>query len=146
MLLAVEEGAIALADPLGPPGATVAHLLCHAGGWDFDTDRILAPPGTRRIYSNTGYDALAAHVSRMTGMPFADYLSEGILEPLGMIHSELRGSAAKDLFSNVQDQLLLIDELALARSARPLHRRGRSQRPDAGPGRCAAGLGGAATL
>ena len=111
VLLAVEEGAVALSDPAGPPGSTVAHLLCHAGGWDFDTDRVLAPPGTRRIYSNTGYDALAAHVEAATGMPFADYLAEGVLAPLGMASTELRGSPAKDLHSNVDDLVALMAEM-----------------------------------
>lgn len=110
VLLAAEEGAVALDDPLGPPGATVAHLLCHAGGWDFDTDRVLAAPGTRRIYSNTGYDALARHVADATGMPFAEYLAEGVLQPLAMQSTELRGSAAKDLFSHVEDLLRMVEE------------------------------------
>jgi len=119
VLLAVEEGALALDDPAGPPGSTVGHLLCHAGGLDFDTDRVLAPPGTRRIYSNTGYEALAAHLERATGMAFADYLAEGVLGPLGMASTELRGSAAKDLHSCVDDLLALLDELRSPRLLDP---------------------------
>ncbi len=111
VLVAAEEGAVSLEDPLGPPGSTVAHLLCHAGGWDFESRTVLSQPGTRRIYSNTGYDALAAHVSARTGFPFAEYMAEGVLAPLGMDRSELRGSAAKDLFSSVADMLRLIEEL-----------------------------------
>jgi CubicO group peptidase (beta-lactamase class C family) len=88
----------------------VAHLLCHAGGYDFDSPAVLARPGTRRIYSNTGYELLAAHVERTTGITFADYLAEGVLRPLGMASSELRGSAAKDLFSNADDMLALLSE------------------------------------
>lgn len=105
VLVAVEEGAVSLEDPVGPPGATVAHLLCHAGGWDFDTSNVLARPGTKRIYSNTGYEALAHHVESATSIPFADYLAEGVLSPLGMTNSELRGSAAKDLRSCINDML-----------------------------------------
>ena len=110
VLLAAEEGAFELGDPLGPPGSTVAHLLCHAGGYDFDSGEVIAAPGTRRIYSNTGYELLASHVTDTTGIPFADYLAEGVLEPTGMTSSELRGSAAKDLFSNVADMLALLAE------------------------------------
>jgi CubicO group peptidase (beta-lactamase class C family) len=99
VLLAVEEGTIALDDPVGQPGCTVEHLLCHAGGYDFDTPTVLAPPGTRRIYSNTGYELLADHLELRAGMPFHEYLSEGVLEPLGMGSSELAGSPAKDLRS-----------------------------------------------
>jgi CubicO group peptidase (beta-lactamase class C family) len=119
VLLAVEEGATDLAVPLGPPGSTVRHLLCHAGGYDFDTDRVLAAPGTRRIYSNTGYELLARHIGEVTGIPFADYLAEGVLEPLGMGSSELRGSAARDLWSNVEDLLLLAVELRSPRLVDP---------------------------
>src|SRR5690606_26976498 len=37
VLVAVEEEAIALDEPAGPPGATVAHLLAHASGIAFDS-------------------------------------------------------------------------------------------------------------
>jgi CubicO group peptidase (beta-lactamase class C family) len=111
VLVAVEEGSVRLDDPVGPPGATVEHLLCHAGGFDFDTARVLAAPGTRRIYSNTGYEALAGHVASATGMGFADYVAEAVLGPLAMARSELRGSAAKDLWSSVEDLLVLVEEL-----------------------------------
>jgi CubicO group peptidase (beta-lactamase class C family) len=104
-LLAVEEGATALDDPVGPPGSTLRHLLCHAGGYDFDTDAVLAAPGTRRIYSNTGYDVVADHVAAATGIDFGTYLTEGVLQPLGLASTELRGSAAKDLWSDVDDLL-----------------------------------------
>ena len=118
-LVAVEEGAIALSDPLGPAGSTVRHLLCHASGLDFDTDAVIAPPGRRRIYSNTGYDLLAEQVGAASGIPFADYLAEAVLAPLGMRSSELRGSAAKDLHSNVEDLLAFSDELVHPRLLHP---------------------------
>ncbi|MFZ4517665.1 MAG: serine hydrolase domain-containing protein [Microthrixaceae bacterium] len=111
VLLATEEGAFGLDDPLGPPGSTVRHLLAHAGGFDFDTDRVLAAPGTRRIYSNSGYELLGAHLAERTGMSVADYLAEGVLGPLGMTSSELRGSCAAFLFSAVDDLALLAAEL-----------------------------------
>ncbi len=111
VLVALEEGSVALADPVGPPGATVAHLLAHAGGLDFDTDRVLAAPGTRRIYSNTGYELLGAHVAARTGLSFDTYLTEGVLAPLGMDRSELRGSPAADLHSSIEDLLALLAEL-----------------------------------
>ena len=117
-LLAVEEGATSLDTPLGPPGSTVRHLLCHAGGYDFDTPAVLAPPGTRRNYSNTGYELLASHLAEATGIRFAEYLAEGVLRPLGMASSELRGSAAKDLWSCVDDLLRFAAE---TRAPRLLH-------------------------
>lgn len=112
VLLAVEEGATSLEEPAGPPGATVRHLLAHASGLDFDSPAVITEPGTRRIYSNTGYEALASHLEHRTGMGFAAYLDEGILAPLGMTSSELRGSAAKDLWSSVDDLLRLAAEWA----------------------------------
>ena len=111
VLLAVEEGATAFDRPLGPPGSTVLHVLCHASGLDFETDAVLARPAQRRIYSNTGYELLATHIEDETGIDFAAYLAEGVLEPLGMASSELRGSPAKDLWSDVEDMLRLAGEL-----------------------------------
>lgn len=119
VLIAVEEGAVSLSDPLGPPGATVAHLLCHAGGWDFDTTTVLARPGTKRIYSNTGYDALATHVGSATSIRFTDYMAEAVLAPLGMTASELRGSAARELHSNAADMTRFVAELRQPRLLDP---------------------------
>ncbi len=118
-LLAVEEGATSLDAPLGPPGSTLRHLLCHAGGYGFDTDEVLATPGTRRIYSNTGYELIGEHVGTSTGIAIAEYLDEGVLQPLGMRSTTLRGSPAKDLWSNVDDLLRFAAE---TRAPRLLHR------------------------
>jgi CubicO group peptidase (beta-lactamase class C family) len=106
-LVALEEGAIELDEPAGPPGSTVRHLLCHASGLDFDSPRSLAEPGARRIYSNTGYEALADHLAERSGVPFETYLSEAVLEPLGMGSSRLAGSPAKDLRAPLEDLLAL---------------------------------------
>jgi CubicO group peptidase (beta-lactamase class C family) len=110
-MVAVEEGALTLEEPAGPPGATIAHLLCHAGGYDFDGDRVLAAPGTRRIYSNTGYDVLGERLAEATGIAADDYVREAVLSPLGMAASELRGSLAKDLWSSVDDLVRFGDEV-----------------------------------
>jgi CubicO group peptidase (beta-lactamase class C family) len=102
-LVAVEEGAVSLEDPVGPPGSSLWHLLCHAGGWNFDGTAVLAPPGRRRIYSNRGYEEVAAHIERSSGIRFADYLSAAVLDPLGLRATELRGGAAKGAWSTVED-------------------------------------------
>jgi len=47
------------------------------------------PPGTDYTYSNGGYLLLAEVVARASGMPFADYARQAILEPLGMTRSVL---------------------------------------------------------
>ncbi len=111
VLISIEEGAVTLEDPAGPPGSTVAHLLAHTSGLAFDSADLLAQPGTRRIYSNTGYETLAAHVEGATGIGFTDYLSEAVLSPLGMGSSELRGSPAADLHSCVSDLVKFVGEL-----------------------------------
>lgn len=119
VLVAVEEGAVTLEDPAGPPGATVRHLLCHAAGLDFDGTTVLAPPGQRRIYSNGGYDVLAGHVTEATGIPFATYLHDAVSAPLGLRATELRGAAGDSLWSDVEDLLVLSGELADARLLHP---------------------------
>jgi CubicO group peptidase (beta-lactamase class C family) len=110
-LVAVEEGTIALDEPAGPDGSTVRHLLAHASGLAFDGDQVLSPPGRRRIYSNTGIERFADHLAERAGMPFEDYLRLGVLEPLGMNATEVRGSPAYDVWSNVSDLLGLCREL-----------------------------------
>jgi CubicO group peptidase (beta-lactamase class C family) len=110
-LVAVEEGSVALDDPVGQPGATVRHLLAHAGGYGFDSSRPIMAPQRRRIYSNTGIELVAAHVEQQTGLAFATYLAEAVLEPLGMAASELRGSPAHQLRSTVTDLAAFAGEL-----------------------------------
>ncbi|MGY1435584.1 serine hydrolase domain-containing protein [Streptomyces reniochalinae] len=111
VLMALEEGAVELEEPAGPEGATVRHLLAHTSGLAFDEHRTQADPGTRRIYSNAGFETLAEHVAKATGIPFPAYLREGVLEPLGMASTELDGSAAKDAVSTCADLTRFAAEL-----------------------------------
>lgn len=110
-LVAVEEGTVALDEPAGPEGSTVRHLLAHASGLAFDADTSIAPPGRRRIYSNTGIERFADHLAARAGMSFEEYLRLGVLEPLGMAHTELRGSPAHAVWSTVSDLLAFSREL-----------------------------------
>lgn len=41
-------------------------------------------PGTEYLYNNTGYMLLADIVSRVSGMPFADFMEANVFRPLGM--------------------------------------------------------------
>ncbi|MGF7237346.1 MAG: serine hydrolase domain-containing protein [Frankia sp.] len=102
-LLAVEEGAFELDDPAGPEGSTIRHLLAHTSGLAFAGRRTLAPPGTRRIYSNTGFDVLGAALATATGMSVADYLAEAVTAPLGMGDTRLLDSPASGAVSTVAD-------------------------------------------
>jgi CubicO group peptidase (beta-lactamase class C family) len=104
VLVAAEEGAVDLDEAAGPPGSTVRHLLAHASGLSFDPGPPIAKPGQRRIYSNAGFEALAAHVERAAEMPFAQYLAEAVLKPLAL-EAELRGSPAHGLHGSLDDLL-----------------------------------------
>lgn len=111
VLIAVEEGVFDLDSPAGPAGSTVRHLLAHASGLDMTEDRVRAEPGARRIYSNRGFDALAAAITELSGIPFATYLDEAVFAPLGMASSRLEGSAAADAISTVADLARFAAEL-----------------------------------
>jgi CubicO group peptidase (beta-lactamase class C family) len=110
VLVAAEEGVIDLDEPAGPPGSTVRHLLAHASGLPFEAGGPTAQPGRRRVYSNVGFEQLAEHVAAQAEMPFDEYLSAGVLRPLGM-EAELRGSPASELFGTLDDSLALAREL-----------------------------------
>ena len=110
-LVAIEEGTIALDEAAGPPGATVEDLLAHSSGLAFDTDEVLAPPRSRRIYSNTGFERLAAHLAGEAGMRWDDYVRDAVVAPLGMTGTAVAGSPAKDLGGTVEDLVAFTGEL-----------------------------------
>ena len=110
-LIAVEEGSITLDEAAGPPGSTVRHLLAHAAGFAFDGDVPVTGVGRKRIYSNTGIEQFAEHLEQRTGIAVAEYLREAVLAPLGMAHTELRGSPAYGIRSTVGDLALFVAEL-----------------------------------
>ena len=96
---------------------TIRHLLTHTsglrdwgnvasiGGWP-RTSRVYThahvleivsrqralnfPPGEHYSYSNTGYNLAAMIVSRVSGMPFADFTRTRIFEPMGMTRTSWR--------------------------------------------------------
>jgi CubicO group peptidase (beta-lactamase class C family) len=100
-IVAAEEGALGLDEPVsaylseyGDPARraiTVRHLLAHASGLPetakgtpvLDVQPV-CPPETRRIYSNEGYQVLGLVLAAATGIGHARYVSEAVLEPLGM--------------------------------------------------------------
>jgi CubicO group peptidase (beta-lactamase class C family) len=109
-LVALEEGTLELDEPAGPPGATVRHLLAHASGLPFEGDTPVGRPGTRRVYSNPGFEVLAEHLERRAGMPFPVYLRAAVLEPLE-VGARLEGSPAGGLVGSLEDVLRLGREL-----------------------------------
>lgn len=112
--VAVEEGAVDLDTEAGPPGSTIRHLLAHTSGLAMLDDKVIAKPGTRRVYSNTGFAVLAQTIERATDIDFAEYLSAAVFEPLGMATSTVEGGAAAagyGGFSTVSDLVLFASEL-----------------------------------
>jgi CubicO group peptidase (beta-lactamase class C family) len=70
----------------------------------------VARPGTRRIYSNAGFEALAIKVAERAEMPFGDYLRQAVLQPLGL-SARLEGSPASGISGPLDDLLTLGREL-----------------------------------
>lgn len=91
----------------GKDGVLVRHLLTHTGGFRGPADRIPSAaaidpievaalaaatpledgwvPGRRAAYQpRGGFAVLARLVSQATGQPFADYVTERVIEPLGL--------------------------------------------------------------
>ena len=120
VLVGLEEGIVALDDPVGPPGATLRHLLAHASGCaPDDRARVVAPPGKRRVYSNAGIELAASHLEERSGLAFVDYLQGGVLEPLGAATMRLVGSPAHGGRASIDDLVALVAELLAARLLAP---------------------------
>jgi CubicO group peptidase (beta-lactamase class C family) len=101
-LVAAEEGTLDLEDPAGPPGSTIRHLLAHASGLPFEPGPPIAEPGTRRIYSNPGYEVLAERIAAAAEMPFEEYLQKAVLGPL-RVEAVHRGTPAGGLYGTLDD-------------------------------------------
>lgn len=109
-LVALEEGTVDLDEPAGPPGSTLRHLLSHASGLPLDGAEPVAPPGRRRIYSNTGIEHAARLLEERAEMPFADYFTHAVVAPLGL-RGRLDGSPASAYRGPLDDLLALGREL-----------------------------------
>lgn len=110
-LVALEEGVVELGEPAGPAGSTVRHLLAHASGLPLDGATPISRPGERRIYSNAGFEVLAETLATRADMPFEEYLTSAVFEPLDF-SGELRGSPAAGIFGTLLDLCDLARELA----------------------------------
>ncbi len=107
--------------PTFPKPVTLEHLITHTAG--FDDQRIglatltranldqlgeflarrlpprVRPPGVEYAYSRYGIALAGYLVEVVSGKPFADYVEENILAPLGMEHSsfEQHGDSSRDM-------------------------------------------------
>jgi CubicO group peptidase (beta-lactamase class C family) len=110
-MVAVEERTIGLDDAVGQPGCTLRHLLAHAGGYPTHGTAPISAPGRRRVYSNSGFELATAAIEARAGMPFAAYLTDAVLTPLGMTGSRLVGSPASGMVGTAADLIHLLAEL-----------------------------------
>lgn len=113
------EGVVDLDEAVGPPGATLRHLLAHASGLALEGDRVLAPPGRRRIYSNSGIEKAAELAERRSGRAFSTLVARRVLEPVGMGATVLAGSPAHGASGPVADLARLSQELLAPRRLNP---------------------------
>jgi CubicO group peptidase (beta-lactamase class C family) len=113
-LVAVEEGLVDLDEPAGPEGSTFRHLLAHAAGLPFERGAPIARPGTRRIYSNYGFDVAADLVAERAGMAFRDYF--GAVWRDGPVLDGPAGSGAR---GTLPDALAVARELLEPRRVAP---------------------------
>jgi CubicO group peptidase (beta-lactamase class C family) len=115
VMVAVEEGIVALDEPLAhdgaPAGTTLRHLLAHAGGYAFDGPDPVAPIERRRMYSNTGIEIAAEQVALAARMPFDEYLREAVFDPLDMRRTTLRGSPAAGASADLGDMVRFVREM-----------------------------------
>ena len=113
VLDACSDGVISLDDPLGPPGATVAHLLAHASGLPWDGEVPLSRVGVKRTYAaRVGYELLAVHLTESSSVPFGTELRRRVLHPLGMDRTTV-GSPASGAESPLSDLQRLATELLI---------------------------------
>ncbi len=108
--VAAHADLLALTEPLGPPGATVADVLAHCSGLGGEGTEPVAAPRTRRIYSNSGYDLLGELLAARGQSTLAEALHTRVLRPLGMLDAELSGRAASGIVGTCADLTRLARE------------------------------------
>jgi CubicO group peptidase (beta-lactamase class C family) len=111
VLVEVDQGRCDLGEPVGPPDATLAHLLSHASGLGLEGEGPVAAPGARRIYSNVGVDLAAAHAARRARVTPADLVAANVFEPLGMSRTFLERRASDGAVGPVSELAALTGEL-----------------------------------
>lgn len=128
VLIGHEEGSVDVwDDPDG--GGSLADLLSHASGLDADGRR-RDDPGRRRMYSNAAYERAAGLLAVGSGLDFSTYLTDGLLDPLGMSQTVLSGSPAFGASSTVTDLWRFVSGLAKVLSSETLASMTSAHRPE----------------
>jgi D-alanyl-D-alanine-carboxypeptidase/D-alanyl-D-alanine-endopeptidase len=73
----------------GPPDDPFSTLTPEAYRKALASDPLVFAPGTGALYSNFGFDVLAAALSHAAGQPYDALLKERVLEPAGLIDTIL---------------------------------------------------------
>ncbi len=68
----------------GPPDDPFVHVTLKAYSEWMKSNPLLFPPGSAVLYSNFGFDVLAAALSLAAGKPYPELLAERVLKPLGL--------------------------------------------------------------
>ncbi|HEV7922201.1 MAG TPA: serine hydrolase domain-containing protein [Thermoanaerobaculia bacterium] len=123
MMLLVERGAVSLGDPvekyvpaMAGKGMTIRQLLSHTSGLTRDIPNLtsayapiseadavariaaaktLFQPGAGWSYSNAGYYLVAVVIEKASGKPYAQFLDEELLLPLGLASTAVCGSTPR---------------------------------------------------
>ncbi len=111
VLVGAERGLLSLDEPAGPPRSTVRHLLAHTSGLPFEGTAVLAAPGSRRIYSNPGFDELGRLVAERAGTSFEAALGAWVLGPLGATGTRLLERPSQGLHGPLADLACIAQEL-----------------------------------
>ena len=117
------------------PPITIRHLLSHGAGFPEDNpwgDQQLAitdeqmsalmrrgipfsnAPGVAYEYSNYGFAILGRIVTRVSGVPYRQYLSEHVLRPLGMTSTTLEPASDLIFRRGIDAPTILIPEMTIA--------------------------------
>jgi CubicO group peptidase (beta-lactamase class C family) len=64
---------------------------------------IIAPPGERYVYSNSGYGLLQLLIEDISGQSFCDYMKQFVFEPLGMSASGFEHPVPVEAFATPYD-------------------------------------------
>ena len=84
-LLDMRTGLLAQGNPSGPDDVlNRAYLHPRHDEVIIHEYPLVNPPGTRYDYSNVNSDLVSVLILRATGMPYQDWLTQQVLEPLGM--------------------------------------------------------------
>lgn len=90
---------------MGPRGATLANLLSHSGGLGLEESDPTCDVGTKRVYSNIGFDSAVAAI--VGENPAANWLDNRIFTPYGMNSTTLTGRPSSGVEGSTEDLLRL---------------------------------------